>query len=218
MDYRILQMDEDQDRMYVGCKDNVLSMDINNITHGTLKVSSLCSSLFWCGAGIERHRGENKTFVKCNSMWCGVILICAMICKLPYICRDHNNFGVIQKRPRKSRSSLMTDSACGEGVIFSVIDRREVHKQMGKRFGSSGSAAPHPFFSPSKLLDVFTSRTFKHSTFSTGGRCLWSPTPKLFRTFVLLVFHKCSLRWWNLDVCVLRLSGFLCSLVAYLNV
>lgn len=38
MDYRILQMDEDQDRMYVGCKDNVLSMDINNITHGTLKV------------------------------------------------------------------------------------------------------------------------------------------------------------------------------------
>ncbi|KAM8883032.1 semaphorin-3C [Synchiropus picturatus] len=38
MDYRILQMDEDQDRMYVGCKDHVLSVDINNITHGTLKV------------------------------------------------------------------------------------------------------------------------------------------------------------------------------------
>uniref|UniRef100_A0A665VN25 Semaphorin-3C n=1 Tax=Echeneis naucrates TaxID=173247 RepID=A0A665VN25_ECHNA len=38
MDYRILQMDEDQDRMYVGCKDHVLSMDINNITYGTLKV------------------------------------------------------------------------------------------------------------------------------------------------------------------------------------
>ncbi|XP_045927489.1 semaphorin-3C isoform X2 [Micropterus dolomieu] len=38
MDYRILHMDEDQDRMYVGCKDHVLSMDINNITHGTLKV------------------------------------------------------------------------------------------------------------------------------------------------------------------------------------
>lgn len=32
-------MDEDQDRMYVGCKDHVLSMDINNITHDTLKVS-----------------------------------------------------------------------------------------------------------------------------------------------------------------------------------
>ncbi|XP_056131577.1 semaphorin-3C [Lampris incognitus] len=40
MDYRILQMDEDQDRMYVGCKDHVLSMDNNNITQGTLK-------LFW---------------------------------------------------------------------------------------------------------------------------------------------------------------------------
>lgn len=39
MDYRILHMDEDQDRMYVGCKDHVLSMDINNITHATLKVS-----------------------------------------------------------------------------------------------------------------------------------------------------------------------------------
>lgn len=38
MDYRILFMDEDQDRMYVGCKDHLLSMDINNITHGTLKV------------------------------------------------------------------------------------------------------------------------------------------------------------------------------------
>lgn len=39
MDYRILHVDEDQDRMYVGCKDHVLSMDINNITRGTLKVS-----------------------------------------------------------------------------------------------------------------------------------------------------------------------------------
>lgn len=39
MDYRILHVDEDQDRMHVGCKDHILSMDINNITHGTLKVS-----------------------------------------------------------------------------------------------------------------------------------------------------------------------------------
>uniref|UniRef100_A0A8C6LY25 Semaphorin-3C n=1 Tax=Nothobranchius furzeri TaxID=105023 RepID=A0A8C6LY25_NOTFU len=38
MDYRILHMNEDQDRMYVGCKDHVLSMDLNNITHGTLKM------------------------------------------------------------------------------------------------------------------------------------------------------------------------------------
>nr|XP_057933408.1 semaphorin-3C isoform X2 [Doryrhamphus excisus]XP_057933409.1 semaphorin-3C isoform X2 [Doryrhamphus excisus] len=38
MDYRILHVDEDQDRMYVGCKDHVLSMDINNISHGALKV------------------------------------------------------------------------------------------------------------------------------------------------------------------------------------
>ncbi|XP_061662982.1 semaphorin-3C isoform X2 [Syngnathoides biaculeatus] len=38
MDYRILHVDEDQDRMYVGCKDHVLSMDINNITRGVQKV------------------------------------------------------------------------------------------------------------------------------------------------------------------------------------
>ncbi|XP_061124117.1 semaphorin-3C isoform X1 [Syngnathus typhle] len=38
MDYRILHVDEDQDRMYVGCKDHVLSMDINNITHAVQKV------------------------------------------------------------------------------------------------------------------------------------------------------------------------------------
>ena len=41
MDYRILLVDEDQDRMYVGCKDHVLSMDINNITQGLLKVRVL---------------------------------------------------------------------------------------------------------------------------------------------------------------------------------
>lgn len=39
MDYRILHVDEDQDRMYVGLKDHVLSVDINNVTRGTLKVS-----------------------------------------------------------------------------------------------------------------------------------------------------------------------------------
>ncbi|XP_061085846.1 semaphorin-3C-like [Conger conger] len=38
MDYRILLVDEDQDRMYVGCRDHVLSMNINNITHRMLKV------------------------------------------------------------------------------------------------------------------------------------------------------------------------------------
>uniref|UniRef100_A0A8C2D9W7 Semaphorin-3C n=1 Tax=Cyprinus carpio TaxID=7962 RepID=A0A8C2D9W7_CYPCA len=38
MDYRILFMDEDQDRMYVGCKDHVLSMDINNISQTPLKI------------------------------------------------------------------------------------------------------------------------------------------------------------------------------------
>ncbi|KAJ8245327.1 hypothetical protein GJAV_G00269600 [Gymnothorax javanicus] len=38
LDYRILLVDEDQDRMYVGCRDHVLSMNISNITHRVLKV------------------------------------------------------------------------------------------------------------------------------------------------------------------------------------
>lgn len=71
MDYRILHMDEDQDRMYVGCKDHVLSMDINNITHGTLKVSRcLLGSVTFCfklaSLSASRHKGDNKG-VKYNS-------------------------------------------------------------------------------------------------------------------------------------------------------
>ncbi|XP_062853051.1 semaphorin-3C isoform X1 [Trichomycterus rosablanca] len=46
MDYRILYVDEDQDRMYVGCKDHLISMDINNITHGTLKI-------FWPASTVK---------------------------------------------------------------------------------------------------------------------------------------------------------------------
>ncbi|XP_041110853.1 semaphorin-3C-like [Polyodon spathula] len=38
MDYRILQMDEDQDRIYVGSKDHILSLNINNITEEPLTV------------------------------------------------------------------------------------------------------------------------------------------------------------------------------------
>lgn len=58
MDYRILHVDEDQDRMHVGCKDHVLSMDINNITHGTLKVSGRFvkfSLINFCSDSPLRH-------------------------------------------------------------------------------------------------------------------------------------------------------------------
>uniref|UniRef100_A0A8C5BAM8 Semaphorin-3C n=1 Tax=Gadus morhua TaxID=8049 RepID=A0A8C5BAM8_GADMO len=37
-DCRILHMDEDQDRMYVGCKDHALSLDLSNITQDPLQV------------------------------------------------------------------------------------------------------------------------------------------------------------------------------------
>uniref|UniRef100_A0A8C6TN39 Semaphorin-3C n=1 Tax=Neogobius melanostomus TaxID=47308 RepID=A0A8C6TN39_9GOBI len=59
MDYRILHVDEDQDRMYVGCKDHVLSMDINNITDGTLKVSALITH--GCGNFIRVVQPYNRT-------------------------------------------------------------------------------------------------------------------------------------------------------------
>lgn len=55
MDYRILHMDEDQDRMYVGCKDHVLSMDINNVTDGTLKVGRTPQSFIPQIAVITYH-------------------------------------------------------------------------------------------------------------------------------------------------------------------
>lgn len=78
MDYRLLQMDEDQDRMYVGCKDHVLSMDINNITHGTLKVSRCLllqlnrNALCHCSVGImvryfffsQAQRRKHECYVK----------------------------------------------------------------------------------------------------------------------------------------------------------
>lgn len=78
MDYRLLQMDEDQDRMYVGCKDHVLSMDINNITHGTLKVSRCLlqlnrNALCHCSVGIMVRYfffltgTKNKTRMLCKN-------------------------------------------------------------------------------------------------------------------------------------------------------
>lgn len=39
LDYRILLMDEDQDRIYVGSKDHILSLNINNISQEPLSVS-----------------------------------------------------------------------------------------------------------------------------------------------------------------------------------
>ncbi|KAJ7407162.1 Semaphorin-3C [Willisornis vidua] len=39
LDYRILLMDEDQDRIYVGSKDHILSLNINNISQDPLSIS-----------------------------------------------------------------------------------------------------------------------------------------------------------------------------------
>lgn len=58
-------MDEDQDRMYVGCKDHVLSMDINNITHGTLKVSSSEQSVKVLRGFSLQHQGNVQLIIAC---------------------------------------------------------------------------------------------------------------------------------------------------------
>ncbi|MEJ1280686.1 sema domain immunoglobulin domain (Ig) short basic domain secreted (semaphorin) 3C [Cricetulus griseus] len=46
LDYRILLMDEDQDRIYVGSKDHILSLNINNISQEPL-------SVFWPASTIK---------------------------------------------------------------------------------------------------------------------------------------------------------------------
>uniref|UniRef100_A0A4W3JX11 Semaphorin-3C n=1 Tax=Callorhinchus milii TaxID=7868 RepID=A0A4W3JX11_CALMI len=44
LDYRILLMDEDQDRIYVGSKDHILSLNVNNISQNPLAVHWAASS------------------------------------------------------------------------------------------------------------------------------------------------------------------------------
>uniref|UniRef100_A0A2K5ERT0 Semaphorin-3C n=1 Tax=Aotus nancymaae TaxID=37293 RepID=A0A2K5ERT0_AOTNA len=46
LDYRILLMDEDQDRLYVGSKDHIVSLNINNISQEPL-------SVFWPASAIK---------------------------------------------------------------------------------------------------------------------------------------------------------------------
>lgn len=57
-------MDEDQDRMYVGCKDHVLSMDINNISQTTLKVREQSKPLYInnSSAAVETNGDHISSF------------------------------------------------------------------------------------------------------------------------------------------------------------
>lgn len=58
LDYRILLMDEDQDRIYVGSKDHILSLNINNISQDPLSVSSSFILRIW---GCSVHAFAFKT-------------------------------------------------------------------------------------------------------------------------------------------------------------
>ncbi|TKS90637.1 Semaphorin-3C Collapsin-3 [Collichthys lucidus] len=92
MDYRILQMDEDQDRMYVGCKDHVLSMDINNITHGTLKV-------FWPASisKIEECQmaGKDPTFVSRCQVQAHMCKQAPDVCRVNQLARSPPGIGTV---------------------------------------------------------------------------------------------------------------------------
>lgn len=53
-DYRILRMDEDHDRMYVGSKDHILSLDLHDINRDPHIVRHLAFSYV-----LIRHEWEN---------------------------------------------------------------------------------------------------------------------------------------------------------------
>lgn len=57
-DYRILLKDEDHDRMYVGSKDYVLSLDLHDINREPLIVSCQCRAGGSRWKGVTGHFGD----------------------------------------------------------------------------------------------------------------------------------------------------------------
>ena len=121
------------------------------------------------------------------------------MCKLPYVCLDQNPFRVIQTRHKHAPSSLMTDSVCSGGVIFSVIDRHEVHKQMGEHLGSPREPCTASISPTVNCLMYSLSKTFKHRSLvwnlshfpQTVAGAEASIETEHF-TFVLCSFYPCD--------------------------
>uniref|UniRef100_F6T8U8 Semaphorin-3C n=1 Tax=Equus caballus TaxID=9796 RepID=F6T8U8_HORSE len=111
LDYRILLMDEDQDRIYVGSKDHVLSLNINNISQEPL-------SVFWPASTIKVE--ECKMAGKDPTHGCGnfVRVIQAFNRTHLYVCGSGAFSPVCTYLNRGRRSEdqvFMIDSKCESG-------------------------------------------------------------------------------------------------------
>ncbi|XP_059568138.1 semaphorin-3C isoform X4 [Myotis daubentonii] len=111
LDYRILLMDEDQDRIYVGSKDHILSLNINNISQEAL-------SVFWPASTIKVE--ECKMAGKDPTHGCGnfVRVIQAFNRTHLYVCGSGAFSPVCTYLNRGRRSEdqvFMIDSKCESG-------------------------------------------------------------------------------------------------------
>ncbi|XP_072509308.1 semaphorin-3C isoform X1 [Notamacropus eugenii] len=111
LDYRILLMDEDQDRIYVGSKDHILSLNINNISQDPL-------SIFWPASANKVE--ECKMAGKDPTHGCGnfVRVIQAFNRTHLYVCGSGAFSPVCTYLNRGRRSEeqvFMIDSKCESG-------------------------------------------------------------------------------------------------------
>ncbi|XP_045366412.1 semaphorin-3C isoform X3 [Camelus bactrianus] len=111
LDYRILLMDEDQDRIYVGSKDHILSLNINNISQEPL-------SVFWPASAVKVE--ECKMAGKDPTHGCGnfVRVIQAFNRTHLYVCGSGAFSPVCTYLNRGRRSEdqvFMIDSKCESG-------------------------------------------------------------------------------------------------------
>ncbi|XP_060713901.1 semaphorin-3F isoform X2 [Tachysurus vachellii] len=131
-DYRILRMDEDHDRMYVGSKDFILSMDLHDINNQPLIIHWPVSSpkKMECVLSGKDNNGECGNFVRLIEPWNRTHLyVCGTGAYNPvctYINRSHRammplHLQMPQARGRSSRAAeleTVTDETGLQEYIF----------------------------------------------------------------------------------------------------
>ncbi|XP_058229581.1 semaphorin-3F isoform X2 [Hemibagrus wyckioides] len=131
-DYRILRMDEDHDRMYVGSKDFILSLDLHDINHQPLIIHWPVSSprKMECVLSGKDINGECGNFVRLIEPWNRTHLyVCGTGAYNPvctYINRSHRammplHLQMPQARGRSSRAAeleTVTDEMGLQEYIF----------------------------------------------------------------------------------------------------
>ncbi|MCJ8744202.1 hypothetical protein PDJAM_G00115780 [Pangasius djambal] len=131
-DYRILRMDEDHDRMYIGSKDFILSLDLHDINHQPLIIHWPVTSprKMECVLSGKDNNGECGNFVRLIEPWNRTHLyVCGTGAYNPvctYINRGHRammplHLQVPQSRGRSSRAAeleTVTDETGLQEYIF----------------------------------------------------------------------------------------------------